>query len=129
MNAQSKLAKMKGKSFMYRLSVKKILDYKIMEKETIISTDDGIVSIKNEKLDDELEQFLPADSDAPQGLIKFGEDPNWHKLKTTAYSLIEKLNCDDGSKYIEQANAINSSIRSIVDLMKVEIEAAKVLKG
>lgn len=129
MSLENKLLKMKGKTFMYKFAARKILDYKITETEIIISTDAIIISIKLDKAETELDQFLPAEGQAPSGLVKFGDDPNWNKLKITAYGLIEKLNGDEGQKYIEIANATNQTIKSVVELMKTEIEAENYLRN
>ena len=129
MSLESKLIKMKNKSYMYKQSVRKILDYKITDEELIISTDANLISIKIDKAEAEIAQFLPAEGAVPTGLVKFGEDPKWTNLKNTAYDLVNKLNAEDGAKFIEIANATNQTIRSVVDIMKIEIEAAKLLGG
>ncbi|MDQ7818724.1 MAG: hypothetical protein RDU14_16985 [Melioribacteraceae bacterium] len=128
MSLENKLQKMKGKTFMYKQLTRKIIDFKITEDEVFISTDANIIVLKHEKAESELDLFLPAEGQAPSGLVKFGEDPNWNKLKETAYDLINKLNGNEGQKYIEIANATNQTIHSVVDIMKTEIEAVKLFK-
>lgn len=113
---------------MYKTTTRKVLDYKILEEDLIISTDLGIVSIKLSKAENELQNFLPADGETPVGLVKFGDDPKWAKLKNTAFDMVDKLSSSEGTKYIDQAAAVNNTINSIVNMMRTEIEAVKLFK-
>jgi hypothetical protein len=127
---EGKLQKMIGKSFMYKLKVRKIIDFKILdnENEILISTDSGLVSFKADKAMEEISLFLPAESEG-KSLVPFGGDKNWNTLKETVYGVIEKLNSPGGEKYVEQAKTINESAKTLVEMLKVEVDVAKVLQG
>lgn len=125
MSLESKLQKMKGKTFLHKTINKKIIDYKLTEEEVIISTDINLICIKIEKAEEALKEFLPAESENSKGIIILSSDKRWSNLKDAAYSMIDKLQAEGGQKHIPQANAINQTIGSIVGLMKVEIEAIK----
>lgn len=122
---ESKLQKMKGKTFLHKTITKKIIDYKITEEEVLISTDVNLISIKIETAEEALKEFLPAESENPKGIMQLPHDKRWSNLKDAAYSMIDKLQTEGGEKHIPRANAINQTIGSIVGLMKVEIEAIK----
>ena len=128
---EGKLQKMIGKSFMYKLKVRKIIDFKILdnENEILISTDSGLISFKAEKAIEEISLFLPAEGDDGKSLVRFGGDKNWNTLKETVYGVIEKLNAPGGEKYVEQAKTINESAKTLVEMLKVEVDVAKVLQG
>jgi hypothetical protein len=133
MTGKNRLDNMKGKTFMYKLEPRTIIDFKITDEEVFISTDINLISFKIQKAETELNQFLPAETKVPTelpkfGLVKFAEDAKWSKLKDTAYTLIDKLNQTDGDKYIGIANATNQTINSMVNIMKIEIEAVRLMK-
>ncbi len=116
---------------MYKQSVRKIIDFKILDDTIVVSTDNGLISFKSSKADEELNQFLPAEGEtppAPTGLIKFGEDPKWNNLKTTIYGMIDKLNTAEGSKFVDQAKSITDSAKTLVEMMKVEVEVARIVR-
>lgn len=125
MSIESKLVKMKGKTFLHRTVIKRVIDFQLINDVVIISTDVNIVSIKLDKAEKALEEFLPAEPEAPKGLVKFSEDKRWSDLKDAAYAMVDKLKAEGGEKHIPTASAINSTIGSIVGMMKVEIEAVK----
>ena len=125
MSLDSKLQKMKGKTFLHRTITKRIIDFQIMDEVVIISTDVNLISIKLDKAEKTLEEFLPAEPEAPKGLVKFSEDKRWSDLKDAAYAMVDKLKTEGGEKHIPTAIAINQTIGTIVGMMKVEIEAVK----
>jgi hypothetical protein len=120
---------MRGKTFMYKLEPRKIIDFRITEEELIISTNLNIIIVKLDKVEAELKLFLPAENEINlEGIVKFCEDSKWTKIKDSAFNLIDKLNSADGAKHIPVANAMNKTIGTIVNLMKVELIATKMMK-
>lgn len=123
---ESKLQKMKGKTFMYRTDLTKIIDYSITEENLFISTDKRLLSIKLAKAEAELDLFLPAQQEGLILSVKgLSTDPQWKTVKEVAHEMLHKLKTDKWKEHIDQARAVNESINTIVNVMKTEIDVAK----
>ena len=76
--------------------------------------------------ENEVRSFLPAAPDQEVSLkILPKNDDTLSTLRGTVLQTIEKLKADKA--YIDQANAINGSIKTIIDLAKLELDAYKLM--
>lgn len=120
---------------MYKQQPIVVLDYRIIDDSFIISTSAGIEHIKKNKIESALQEFLPAESDkvavrnksVPQSLATLGDNEEWKGVKSVSFDLINKLKSDEWKKHVEQAEAVNSAINTLVNVMKTEIEIAKII--
>jgi len=122
MSNQTRLEKMKGKVFLYNTRQVKILNYKILEDYTIISTDKKIYQFPNDRLSAYLDDFLPVIEEMEtvgRGVKLYQADENFPRLKNTLLEQIELVKKD--KKNIPQANSVISSIKAYTDIVKTEM--------
>jgi len=131
MSIENKLLKMKGKSYMYKLEVYKIIDFTITEHEIWISTDKKLLKMKNDE--EVLKNFLEASDDEKSRDRNQGENPfalvvneqegRVVNLKSTVLNTIEKIQNDAG--YIPQAKSILAGVQTFTNMLKVEVDIAR----
>ena len=126
-----KLDKLVGKTWMYKTQNHYVITYKELEDQVIISTDSNMISISKEKLDEELEEFLPVDQD--NSVTLFGAKPQLliSRQNDSMYSIMNECitKIKEDPTFISQAQAINRTMQTMIEIAKTEIEALKAAKG
>ncbi|OGU58275.1 MAG: hypothetical protein A2V66_03550 [Ignavibacteria bacterium RBG_13_36_8] len=123
---ESKLSKMKGKTFMYNANHLFINDFRIKNRTTTIVTDREWYDFETEKMDKVLKEFLPVSTELihpKQNDITFFSENDLKNITDTLLDNITKVKAD--AKYIPQASAINKTVSTIISMAKVGIESAK----
>lgn len=125
------LEKMIGNTYEYE--GRKHLIYEIRTKGNIASlvTDKDVIELPLDGLDDYLDDFVFIKSNQ---LIKSPEilemvtstGSVYGQLQTTLLDSIEKIKSD--KNYVEQAQAINETVKQIIDMEKVKIQTLQLLK-
>lgn len=116
------LEAMAGKNYLFNGRRHKIIKARQAGDKIEIVTDKEWLSL-DEK---EVRSFLPAAPDQEVSLqILPKNDDTLSTLRGTVLQTIEKLKADKA--YIDQANAINGSIKTIIDLAKLELDAYKLM--
>jgi len=97
----------------------------------VLKTDTGDVRISLENIDEELSFFELKSSN---GLVKnpalmdvvLQSNNIYNQIQTTLLSTIEKIEND--KNYIPQAQSINDTIKTLIDLEKVKVQTLQLLK-
>jgi hypothetical protein len=117
---------MVGKTYMYVAVNHRIIAVKESEEKIYISTDKDLLVFPAEKAEDIIgNKFLEVDSDSPDantGLVVFGQ-LKAGDLAAVLKNNITRLQTDPD--FIKQAGAINSTINTLLNLVKTEISARK----
>ncbi len=126
MNLHDKLDKMVGKVFMYKTNHHEILKVYESDDNITISTDKTLIVIPREKAKEEIEQFLPVQNNAKKTLVCTSKSriENLVELVEENIKLVQQ-----DTNNIPKAKSINDSIKNIIDIAKLELEAQKVLKS
>jgi len=128
MELEKKLDNMVGNTYMYNTRNYKILKYYTQNGTIILATDRELLNFKTEKTEEELKQFLPVDESTSSAVTIFGKNKSeLNSLLTAIKENIELIKKDD--KNIPKAKAINESVKSIIEVFKLEIDAVKITKN
>jgi len=125
MNLRDKLAAMVDQTYMYKTRHHKILSFRLDGKLTIV-TDKGWIEFELEKAEKNLKEFLPVEAEPDTSLVVLPKRSELVDLKATLLENIKKVRED--KSYISQANSINQSITTLINMAKVEISCAKLCK-
>lgn len=125
-----KLESMIGKTVMYRTNNHKILSYKQDGQRTTVVTDKKWFDFQNGELGKFLGEVRDVADETGMVVVK-----NMHPstieairdLKSILLENIERVRKD--KNYVQQANSVNQSSKSIIELAKTEIEMLKLMKG
>lgn len=132
MQAIDRLISMKGNVYRYegngRLTVHDVVEE---GKFGILKTDTGDIRISLEDIDEELQYFTLLNTN---GLVKnptlldmvVQSNSMYTTLQNTLLETIQKIEKDQG--YIPKAEAINETVKSIIDLEKVKVQTLQLLK-
>ncbi len=135
MQLEKRLDSMIGKSYMYKTFIHRIISYEHISSTILLHTNKETITFTSSQAEKKLDEFLPVANiiepaeakPAVNNLVlyeKIKEDlPN---LTDIIKGNIAKL--QSSREYIPQAAAINESINSLVNLVKLEIMVKK-LKG
>lgn len=141
------LIQMKGMHYQYRAKVHKIVETLLYDEMVFISTDKTLLRFPEKEFQKifskEFMQWAPAkeekDSEVNSGLpVKTKPAIKAEDLVT--YNALEKMDIaetikntltkiDDNAGYVGQANAINKTINTVLNIVKTEIMVKKILKG
>ena len=120
-----RLEKMKGKRFLYHAKMQTVLNYQVNKDEVIIATDFQIKTIDIEKIDEELNQFLPVQDSVEVSM--FRKNKTIPDLADIVMSNIKKIQED--KEYIPQAKAIHDGIKTLVNMAKLDLQMQKMKNG
>lgn len=125
MSVQEKLSEMIGKSWMYNARTFKILAIYTDNGTTSIATNKDLLKFKTEELPQKLNEFLPVEADETVGALVVLKETS-KKIPNLTGLIMENI---DGIKSksvdIPSAKAINDSVKTIIELAKLEIEVHK----
>lgn len=130
---------LKNRQWMYNSKIYKVLHHTKIEDKIIITAEEGVISIPEEKLKTELSLFLPVSNEKTKpvsrdnSLTRTGDISNTiivgnsKSMIDTLDEVLKKLNEDPN--FIPQAKAIGEIVDLKIKIAKTEIEALKVIKG
>jgi len=123
------LKKMVGKSFTYKTKIVKILAVQQTETEIILATDGDWVTLSLKDAVQELQKFAPVEIAEVQTtqVSVIARNDTLENIKATVLDTMTRLKTDPN--YIPQAEALNNSIRTFIDLGKLELQAAQLLQS
>jgi len=124
MELEKKLDEMVGNTYMYNTKNYKILKYYMDNGSTTFATDKDLINIKTEDLKKEIERFLPVDEEGSTAVTVLGRDKSeLNELVTLVKNNIKSIKADP--KNIPAAKAVNDSVKLIIEVAKLEINAVK----
>jgi hypothetical protein len=123
-----KLDEMKHNTFMYNTKNYKILSYQFQNGSVLIATDKKIFTFDRVQFEKEIiKDFLPVvDDDADMVLQLVPSKKEMTNLKTVIMENIEKVRED--KSYIPQAQSVNKSVNTLLNLVNTEIRVKKGLQ-
>ncbi|MCL5031265.1 MAG: HNH endonuclease [Bacteroidetes bacterium] len=125
--AKNKLLQMIGSSYMYKARTHKIIATRIKEESVFISTDLDLIELNINDCEKIIHNdFLPAESGSPQETESapvLYQEIKSAGLITDLKSNIDQLKQDPS--YIKQAMAINSTVKTMLDIVKTELQIKK----
>lgn len=130
MTLTDKLNTMVGKTFMYNTRHYKILSFRISpgENNVQIATDKKWFDFHTNLIDAALKQFLPvADLMEVNSLQIMPKKDEMNDLKTIILNNIKKVQKD--KNYVGQANSINKSMNTLINMAKTEISLLKLSRN
>lgn len=117
----------------YRYEGQKILvsDVRIKGNKASVITDKNVIELLIDDLENELQKFDYVGTNQlirnPQIVDMVFEGASvYQQLQSTLIESIQKVKEDKG--YIEQAQTINETIKQVIDLEKVKLQAIQLLK-
>lgn len=131
MEAINRLKMMIGNVYTYEGGRMTVHDVVQDDKFGILKTDTGDIKISLKDIDEELNYFKLLNSN---GLVNnpalmdvvLQSNNVYAQLQSTLLSTIEKIEND--KEYIPQAQAVNETMKSIIDLEKVKVQTLQLLK-
>ena len=123
---ETRLAAMKGRSWMYNTRIHKLINYKIdtVEFKVQIITDRAWLDIPLPEAAKELKNFLEADDEnAETALTIFQGNDKFTELADTLFKQINNVQID--AKHIPQANAVIKGVNALVALGGLQLKAAR----
>ena len=129
---KQKLNQMKQKTWMYRTDTFTIVDYELSENFVIIITDAGyqrkpittVLEYLNECLPVEEETRLTIRKEAE--VLNTEEKATFQNVQEILIENIKKVQADPA--YVNQAKVVNSSVQTMLNMVKHRIEVAKLSK-
>lgn len=106
-----------NKTWLHNATNYKIIDYYPYFGQVFIGTDKGILKVDTEKLDTFLKGWLPVENPEKDTDVILFEKEKLNPLYDTIFDNIDKLKKEPG--FIKQADAINRSIKTLIDSVKL----------
>jgi hypothetical protein len=133
METSERLKQMIGNVYEYEGEKTTVLGVEMEDRFAILQTDTGDIKISLADVDTELKEFrlrsnnsLILKNGAAMNMI--GQSGNTYgSLSDTLLDTIEKIK--SSPEYIPQAQAINETVKAIIDLEKVKIQTLNLLKS
>lgn len=123
------LRRMVGKSYAYKTKIVKILAVQRTETQIILATDGEWITILHKDAMQELKKFAPVEiTEVPTTQVSvIARNETLENIKATVLETMTRLKTD--ANYIPQAEALNNSIRTFIDLGKLELQAAQLMQS
>lgn len=120
---EERIIKMIDKTWMYNVKEYKLLSYKFESNDLILVTDREWIRIPVSLANKKLDEFLPVErEDNKMALVSLPKE-NRISLINLIQDNIAKIKNDP--EYIKQAKEINSQVRTILDIVKTELQIHK----
>jgi hypothetical protein len=122
-----------GGTFLHNARSYKVLQVYQETDKVVIATDKKMFNVPMHELGDFLANFLEADPEeeaiqtVKKEVMSVTDKTVLKNLSEILFENIEKIKKDPS--YIDQADAINSQAKSIIDIAKIEVDLLKTLKG
>jgi len=127
MQVSERLQQLEGKTWMYNTVLHSVAKTRVTETGFDVVSDKGFMSFKLGEVDRVMKEFLPVADETERGVVLTGEVFPVHSVVGTIMEGIEKLKQD--KDFIPQAEAINRSAQTIINLAKVLVDVKKLRKG
>lgn len=132
MKASERLKQMVGNVYEYEGRKVTIHDAIVDEKFGILQTDNGDIRLSIDDIDEELSYFVLKKQNElariPTVIQMVSQSGSMHgQLQDTLLDTIKKI--QENKEYIPQAQAINETMKTIIDLEKVKVQTLQLLKS
>ena len=128
MKLKEKLEKMLGKTFMHNGRYYTVLSWQVKDEKLTVATDNGWLEFELSQADKALAEFLPVHANNRQmAIVVMPKNGELQNLKNVILDNIQKVQQD--KEYIKQADSINKSISTLINMAKLEISYIKTLKN
>ena len=128
MKLQEKLESMKDKTFMRNGRYHTILSWQIKDDLLTVATDNGWLEFAIYKAEKALAEFLPVHANNQKlAITVMPRNGELQNLKEIILGNIQKVKED--KDYIKQAEAINKSISTLINMAKLELSYIKAIKN
>ena len=124
MNLEKRLNEMVGRTFMYHTRLYKVLNYRLNGRLELVC-DKRWFDIAAEHIEGTLDEFLPVAEE--RALAFFPAKKELINIKDILMENIERVRQD--KTYVGQANAINKSVNTLINMAKLEIQYQKMKEG
>lgn len=115
-----------GKTYMYNAKEYIIEGASYSGDYMFVDTNKKVFRFHKDEVQKKASQFLPIDNTKPAKQAPAGIAPQISSLKTVTESLIECIEIvKRDPNYIKQANSINSTIKTITQVMRLELDMMK----
>lgn len=120
---EDRIRSMVGKKFMYNANEQKILSYRIENSNLVIVTNRTWIEVPITLANKKLDEFLPVEDDEEGKALTSLKQEDKESLIHLIQDNIQKIKSDP--EYIRQAREINSQIKTLLDIVKTEIQIQK----
>ncbi|MCB0258902.1 MAG: hypothetical protein KDE62_04155 [Calditrichaeota bacterium] len=128
MKLKEKLEKMQGKTFMHNGRYYTVLSWQVKDEKLTVATDNGWLEFELSQADKALAEFLPVHANNRQmAIVVMPKNGELQNLKNVILDNIQKVQKD--KDYVKQADSINKSISTLINMAKLEISYIKTLKN
>ena len=128
MKLKEKLEKMLGKTFMHNGRYYTVLSWQVKDEKLTVATDNGWLEFELSQADKALAEFLPVHANNRQmAIVVMPKNGELQNLKNVILDNIQKVQKD--KDYVKQADSINKSISTLINMAKLEISYIKTLKN
>jgi len=122
-----KLAQMRGNAYIYRAAYYEINDAMMVDGLVILSTNKLMLRFSELEFMQEFSNFLPTAKEAAEIVVHHTQQTPLNGMaktvKDTVMDSIKRVQND--AHYIKQAEAINRSVNTLVNIAKLELQAKK----
>jgi hypothetical protein len=124
-----KLKTMEHKTWMYRTDTFRIIDFEIGEHHLVIITESGYRKVPIKKAMDFLNDCLPVANEPmlpvkhEREILKIEENSTFKDVNNILMENIKRVQEDPA--YVNQAKVVNSSVQTMLTMVKHKIEVAK----
>lgn len=120
---EDRIRSMVGKRFMYNANEQKILSYRIENSNLVIVTNRTWIEVPITLANKKLDEFLPVENESNQMALVSLKKEDKESLIHLIQDNISKIK--GNPDYIRQAREINSQIKTLLDIVKTEIQIQK----
>lgn len=123
-----KLAQMRGNAYIYRATYYEINDAMMVDGLVLLSTNKLMLRFSELEFLQEFNNFLPTAKESTEIVVatQATQTPLNGMAKTVKDTIMDSLKkLQEDPKYIAQADAINRSVNTLVNIAKLELQAKK----
>lgn len=120
---EDRIRNMVGKKYLYNANEQKVLSYRFENNNLIIVTNRTWVEVPITAANKKLDEFLPIESEENSMALISLQRENRESLINLIQDNIAKIK--NNPEYIKQAKEINSQVRTILDIVKTELQIHK----
>jgi len=124
-----KLEDMTGKSFLFNAREIRINSFQINDDLIIVAADKDIFTWSSDEALDRIREFMPIEKESEidsKDLMVMPDRKQLTSLKDVIMDNIEQVKKD--RTYVQQANAVNKSISTLINVANLELQYIKMFK-
>ena len=128
MKIEKELQSMVGKTYLYNTRELRVDNYRIKDDLVIVATDKEIFTWSLDDAGNHIRDFMPVDNEGvtARDLVVMPDKKQLNNLKAVIMDNIDKVKQD--RNYVQQANAVNKSIGTLINVANLELQYMKMLK-